>query len=205
MKKVAIVARAGTSVLAPFRDPEWEIWGLPWVIYPRLDVAFELHSQRIVDEETTPFFRDEQWLTVFEERYPHAKIYCAPSRVWRFKNAVEFPLEEVSKALPIPALENTVCYQIALAIKEGREEIGLWGVHMYAGPEAEVALWAIAYLVGLAQGRGIKVTIAPGSPLFMSHYVEGRYGVSNETRRRFVTDAGLREYPLNLAKSSHSN
>jgi len=192
------VARAGTSALAPYSDPEWEIWGLPWIIYPRLDVGFEVHSQRMVDEDSTEFFRKDQWLSLFEERHPKAKIICDPSRKWRFKNASDYPLEAVRQVLPIPTLENSICYQLALAIYERRPEIGLYGVHMYAGPEADIATPSITYLIGLAQGRGIKVTVAPGSPLFMSRFIEGRYGVSNEMRPRFVTNAGVKEYPQKI-------
>lgn len=191
MKKVAIVARGGTNCLAPFRDPEWEIWGMPWISYPRVDRVFEIHSQTCADE-AEEWFRSGGWVTEFNARCPDVECVCDPSRLHLFANASEYPLAEVMAGLPIATLENTIAYMIALAIHEGREEIGLWGVHMYASPEADFALASNAYLVGLAQGRGIKVTIPPGSPFLASNFIDGRYGVRcGHMRPRFYSAAGI--------------
>lgn len=193
--KIAIVARAGTSAFAPWHDKEWEIWGMPWISYPRLDVAFEVHSQKCVDENQDD---DNVWLGTFTRKYPDVVTYCDPSRSHLFKHPVEYPLAEVLADLPIPSLENTISYMLALAILRRPAEIGLWGVHMFAGYEAQFAAPSVCYLIGLAHGRGIKVTIPPGSPLFMSNFVDGRYGVrggKNAMRPKIVSYAGVAPYP----------
>jgi hypothetical protein len=53
----------------------------------------------------------------------------------------------------------------------------MMGTHEYAAERPSVT-----YLIGLAQGKGIKVSIAPGSPLFMSCHVAGRYGLPGGRR-----------------------
>lgn len=184
------MARAGTSALAPWRDPEWEIWGLPWISYPRLTIAFEIHSQALIDQSQTWLGKGD-WLARFNERCPDTLVYCAPSRLHAFKKAIRYPLDDVARSLPIFYLENSIAYMLALAIHKRVDEIGLWGVHMYAGYEADLAQASVAYLVGLAQGRGIKVTIPPGSPLFMSNFEAGRYGVSAVKRPKIICYAGV--------------
>lgn len=190
MRKVAIVARAGTSALAPFRDAEWEIWGLPWISYPRMTHGFEIHAQSVIDNSKT-WLGKPDWLTEFNARCPDAIMYCDPSRMHAFKNPIEYPLADVMGSLPIAYLENSIAYMLALATHEQVDEIGLYGVHMYAGYEADLAQASVAYLVGLAQGRGIKVTIPPGSPLFMSNFVAGRYGLGSEKRQKIICYAGV--------------
>lgn len=181
-RKVAIVAKAGTSALAPWHDSDWEIWGLPWIRYPRVDRYFEMHELAAIGDDETCFFKDKKWLEHYRDRTPCTPIYCPAERLADLPNSVEYPLEEILKALPIPFLENSIAYQIALAIHEGVEEIGLWGVHMTASKEYLIERPSVVYLIGLAQGMGINVTIPAGCPLFMSGWMEGRYGVTLERR-----------------------
>ena len=74
---------------------------------------------------------------------------------------------------------SSIAYMLALAIYEGAEEIGIYGVEMTDdyGYQRENT----AYLIGLARGRGIKVHIPAGAPLLQ--YLDppdreylGRYG-----------------------------
>lgn len=150
---------------------------MPWISYPRVDRFFEIHEQGFYtgpDEERDGMIERNARLL------PDVPVYCTASRAHLFKNPVPYPFEEVIKSLPFPFLEDSTSYQIALAIYEGCDELGLWGVHMMGAYASHRP--AVTHLIGYAAGKGIKVTIAPGSPLFMSHYVAGRYGVSPTTR-----------------------
>ena len=184
------MGKAGTYRLAPWNDPAWEIWGMPWILFPRCDRLFELHTQEVCDN-CGPLDRDEAWLAESLERYADVPVYCDPSRMHVFPKSVEYPLEEITASLPIPYLENTIAYELAMAIYEGVEEIGLWGVHMMGRGEFVWQRPSVTYLIGLAQGRGIKVTIAEGSPLFMSGYEAGRYGVDTKERHAAIITGAL--------------
>ena len=62
-KKIAILGSAVSSVgLAPFKDPDWEIWGCSPANrdLPRCDVWFELHNVEIKDREGLTEWMD--WL-----------------------------------------------------------------------------------------------------------------------------------------------
>jgi hypothetical protein len=176
-RKVAIVGRGATCQAAPFSNTEWEIWGLPWISYPRVSRFIEIHEETFYagpDEER------DRYVAQNVERWPDVPFYCADSRAHAFKKPVPYPFRGVMDCLPIPFLEDSVAHMIALAIYEKVDEIGLWGVHMMGAYQSHRP--SVTYLIGLAQGRGITVTVAPGSPLFMSLYVQGRYGITDERR-----------------------
>lgn len=193
-RKIAIVGKGGTYALAPWHDPSWEIWGMPWIIFPRCTRLFEIHTQEVC-EAAPESQRDEEWVHKSIAKYGDTPVYCDPSRMHVFPNTIEYPLAEIKKSLPIPYLENSMAYELAMAIWEHEqghtvEEIGLWGIHMMGRSEFVWQRPSVTYLIGLAQGRGIKVTIAPGSPLFMSGYIAGRYGVDMRERdSRVITGA----------------
>lgn len=181
MRKVAIVGKAGTSSLAPWRDEEWEIWGMPWISCPRVTRLFDVHTQPFWNKCSV--LKDEDWMWHYRENCLDVPVYCDASRVGVFYKPVVYPLEEVTASLPIPYLENSIAYELALAIHEGVDEIGLWGVHMMGSAEYAEERPSVTYLIGLAQGRGINVSVVPGSPLFMSANIGGRYGL--EFGKRF--------------------
>lgn len=194
-RKIAIVGKGGTFALAPWDDHEWEIWGMPWVFLPRYTRLFEVHSQGLC-EAAQADSRDEAWLPEALRRYSDVPVYCDPSRLHVFPASVVYPLDEIRKAIPIPYFENTIAYQLAMAIWEHGEgklidEIGLFGIHMMGRGEFVWQRPSVTYLIGLAQGIGIKVTLPPGSPLFMSGYVAGRYGVDLRQRNVSVITGAL--------------
>jgi hypothetical protein len=183
-RKIAIVGKGGTFALAPWRDPTWEIWGMPWIIFPRVDRNFDLHAQPCVDK-FAEIDKDAAWLASSTAHYGNTPCWCDPSRMHAYPNPVEYPLEEIQRTMPIAYLENTIAYQLALALHEGvgeGDEIGLWGIHMMGRDEFVWQRPSVTYFIGLAQGRGVKVTLPPGTPLFMSGYAAGRYGVTMEKR-----------------------
>src|SRR5688572_6867589 len=99
MRKIAIVARGGTSSLAPWQDRGWEVWGLPWITWPRMDRAFEIHSQRCVENnpDNLDWVINSDWVAGFNDRYGPIPVYCDPSRVHLFPNPVVFPIDDVIK------------------------------------------------------------------------------------------------------------
>jgi hypothetical protein len=60
---------------------------------------------------------------------------------------------------------SSIAYMLALAIHEGAEEIAIYGVDMKGDDEYGYQKPNMEYLIGLAIGRGIKVTIPDASPL----------------------------------------
>lgn len=165
--KVAIVGLAQSSRhLAPWEAPEWEMWGLAWDTERyRFHRAFEMHD--LADLEK--FYGDRL------EAYLEKASYCAS-----LVTVENYPFEEVASDVG-DYWCSSIAYMLALAIHEGAEEIGVYGVNMAGDDEYSYQKPNCEYLIGLARGRGIKVHIPDVSPLckFVSppdRNYAGRYG-----------------------------
>lgn len=143
--KVAIVGLAGDCRdSVPWSDPAWELWGLPWDAegWPRLHRTFEMH------DDLTP-----------DAAYSERLQSCA-----RLYTQANYPVAEVAQTTG-GVFESSVAYMLALAIHEGAEEIGIWGVTMEGNDEYAYQRPNCEYLIGLARGRGIKVFVHERSSL----------------------------------------
>lgn len=173
-RKVAVVAKGPTAILAPFWDPNWEIWGLTQVRYPRVDRLFDPHGPG----HDTPR-RGEHAQHANEHDIP---VWCDPDVVSAYEHGVSYPLDAVVVDIGRSYFECTMAYMMALALYERVPHIGLWGVHLTTSDEYVNQRANIAWLIGLAEGRGVEVEISPGAPLLVSRFIAGRYGVNRERR-----------------------
>ncbi len=173
---------------APYEDPDWEVWGLPWdeERWPYFDRLFDIHPLECIREAIPTFYRYG-----YEDRLRDIKYLYMQEAYPDIPNAIKYPLEEVS-ALVGDYYNSSIAYMLGLAIYEKADKIGLWGVDM-----AEKGTWGHAneyrderpnaeYLIGFAKGRGIEVYIPDECPLLkfngefplgkvMPHY-NHRYG-----------------------------
>lgn len=156
----------------PWDDESWEIWGANffWTSMPRATRWFEIHipsvltaaEKRAVAASTVPVY--------MRRAYPWAPL------------SVRFPIERVLDSDIIGTnpptwlrrteqwanvFTCTFCFQLALAITEGFDEIGLWGIDFSRGSARERTVeWrGVAYWLGVAQGLGTKVTLPKGCTL----------------------------------------
>lgn len=169
-KKVAIVGSASsTKDLAPYDDPDWEIWGLAWHPYKRLDRAFEIHDRAL-------------WYGAIcgKDDYPTklAELGCPVYTREVFAdiaNSVAYPRAEVRAAV-LNGREfwaSSIGYMVALAIYEGREAVGVWGADMILDEEYGYQRDNLSWLLGIAEGRGIEVVVPEGSALLKCNFVYG--------------------------------
>jgi len=172
-----------THDAAPWADASWEKWGLPWdreeCVF-RMARCFEMHDWRLLDSAHSK--RKPSYFDLLRE------LPCLYLQEWRpeIDNALRYPFDTVARAIGRPYWNSSISYAMALAIAEGAEEIGLWGVDMRGDDEYGYQRPNMEWLVGLAEGRGIKVHIPDESPLckyqhgakFYNHTPEyvGRYG-----------------------------
>lgn len=183
-KKVAIVGFASTSRLkAPYADQSWEIWAMNQLyrFIPRATRWWELHPH----EGPHSYMADQvpgtdymKWL-----RELPIPVYMV-SQHPQIPNSVEYPLQRMIDEFGLEDVRtdmkgkgyfhSTVDYMIALAISEGFEEIGVWGIDMIHDTEWGYQKPSGSFWLGLARGRGIKITIPVESALLNN---EGyRYG-----------------------------
>ena len=173
--KVCIAGLSQSSRhLIPWNREGWEIWGLAWDSQ-RYDLhrAFEIHDMPMI---RTIWPSPDAYLDKISSCN---RLYMADSYL---PGSIKYPLDEVIADVG-DYFCSSIAYMLALAIHEKAEEILLCGVDMRADEEYGHQRPNCEYLIGLARGRGIKVTIPEQSPLckysnpaLYEH--DGRYGKS---------------------------
>ena len=163
--KVAIVGAAPTSRgLAPFEDQSWDIWGCSpsnLKVLPRVSKWFELHS--LVD------FRSERWAD-WRGRYfdylnsLQCDVYMQEPNEF-VARAVAFPKNDLLVEFGNEFFTSSIAWMMAFALKEGAEEIAIYGVDMTSGSEYEYERPGARYWIEKARAQGVKVTIPPQSDL----------------------------------------
>jgi hypothetical protein len=168
--KLAIVGFAPTWPDAPFADNDFEIWACNefHMLGKRLDVLFELHGRREIEEKERDKVKQEHlnWLR-------NAKIPII----------MQMHFEDIPNSIPFPKdyivqkyggyFTNTISWQIALAIDLGFKEIHLYGVNMANDEEYASQRPSVEYFIGLARGMGIKIYIPDQSDICKSWTLYG--------------------------------
>ena len=151
--KIALVARhPETRMQAPWDDPEWQIWICAPAgstgHAPRWDAALEIHDY---PWETEDFHR--QWL-----RQQTKPVFVNRLR-GECPGELLFPRQELVDRFG-SFFTSTVSWLLGLAISlETTREIALYGVEMEAESEYAYQRPSALWLIGIAQGRGIKITL----------------------------------------------
>lgn len=83
----------------------------------------------------------------------------APMKYEEIPLSEAFPLDRYVKEFGAPYFLNTIAYMIAYALLEGAEEIDLFGINQASSSEYFYEKASCEYLLGVAIGRGVKVTI----------------------------------------------
>jgi hypothetical protein len=164
--KVAIIGLSpGTHDQAPWEEADWELWGLPWDegYWRYMHRLFEMHDLRLLQSEHCKRPKD------YLERLAECGAYMQEAY---FPGVKRYPFEEVSKTTDY--WNSSIAYAMAMAIHEGAEEIGIYGVDMKGDDEYGYQKPNMEYLIGLARGRGIKVHVPEKSPLlkFNAHGIK---------------------------------
>lgn len=156
--KVAILGLSeATRAEAPWADESVEKWGLAWdPAWAHMHRLFEMHDRTALAILQPPEYLNrlrEIWVPLYmQEAYEDLP-------------AIRYPFASVAHDIGAPYWNSSVAYMVALAIHEGVEEIGIYGVEMRADDEYGYQRPNMEYLIGVARGKGIKVLIPDESPL----------------------------------------
>lgn len=150
--------------------PDWDIWALPWdrEYAARAERLFEMHPRELLElpeslrpsdyfsqlaEFPQPIYTQEKWADV-----PTSTPY--PFGAVRESVFNGFPRGKWSDQKDW--YNSSPAYMIALAIHDGAEAIGLYGIDVLDESEYAYEIPCLEYLIGLAVGRGIEVVIPEG-------------------------------------------
>lgn len=199
-KKVAIIGSASGWELAPFDDPSWNVWSLSRMYHslPRWDVWFEIHPwDRLCERRdgTTP--QNEQLRLKAEYQHwlsqDHGRPIFMQQHYPQVPGCLVYPLDAIRQTFPgDDYFTNSVSYMLALAIFQGVERIGIWGVDMATAEEYHDQRPGVEYWVGLARGAGITVDIPATSDLCKSRVLYGWYADPMHDKLTLKLDHAMR-------------
>lgn len=182
MKKLAIVGtHTRTRELAPWDDPDYEIWVFneapqaDWC--RRWDACFQLHRP---EAYTSPnnHVRADHWTWLQE---PHGKRIYMQAPDERVPDCVVYPLEDVLASVPGAHLRwfrSSMAFALALALQLGYREIDCYGLDMESNTEYGYQLPNWQFWVGVALGMGVRFGV-----LSNEQYFGGRlYGFEGEVQ-----------------------
>jgi len=184
--KVALVGGAPrTKDLAPYNDPEWEIWALGVHLdLPRITRIFEIHPEYLFETDDYPQrLVDLNIPLVVHENFP-----------FRNENIEVFDRDQVT----FGKLTSSISYMMAYAIMNGVTHIKIFGVDMDVDDkeyfEQRPGLYA---WLGYAEGLGIKVEIPESSLYNDMDYPYSKKGIKPYTENEFRKMASYHQEMMN--------
>lgn len=219
MKKLAIVgAEKSTRHLAPYDDPEYDIWvfnewaNADWC--KRWDALIQIHPPADYkaynpkkDPENVKDRDHWGWL-----KQKHGKPIYMHNVDPDVPDSVKYPLEGIIEKFQTRYFRATICYAIALALYQGYEEIHIWGVELSTHAEFKSQRDCFIFWNGVANGK-IKLHCSKGlfnKPLYgfedyvteyeLQSYIEGLTQQVEDAKKQLY----MLEGALALAKQMHA-
>lgn len=176
-KRICIVGTAPTWRDAPWDDPSIEFWLLNdmHVLKPkRADRWFDLHpfDQFYFPPPGKKVFKHDVPAGAFVRPAGHIEwlksqtipVYVQDAKWLGTPSARTFPKAQVEAAVG-PHFASSPAWMLGLAIAEGATEIQMFGIHLATEWEYLKQKPNMAFLLGLAAGRGIRIVVPRTAPL----------------------------------------
>ena len=150
---------------------------MPWdkEFSPRAEKLFEMHDRGLL-EKPEALRADDYWDVLRESPQP---IYM--QQHWEdIPTSTAYPLDDLKKTVfknfhrakwsdQQDWYNSSPAYMLALAIHEGYETIGLFGIDVLDGSEFALESPCLEYLLGYAAGKGIEV-VTPEGPTALGKF-----------------------------------
>jgi len=193
-RKIALCGSHSSSLVdAPWTDPSWEFWGhASSRLYYRyqMDRYFDLHPPACWTRGGKKSAAYPKWLArntvpiYMQEKYPEV-----PASVAYPKGRI---LLEFADARGY--FTNHVAWMIALALMEGVDTIGLFGVNYSTESEYMRQRGSAEYWLGRASGRGVRVVLPEQCTLLREPALLYGYESHDETTGFIVDDYKRKEW-----------
>ncbi len=210
-RKIALIGSAPSSIhLAPYQNPEWDIWGCSPGAYPilareRVTAFFELHRWEppVIGrgDLQVPWFSPEYCAWMAGLKVPVWMAEVVPE----VPNSVRYPREQMIAEYGPYFFTSSLSYMLAMALMlDDVGEIGLWGVDMSATEEWGYQRAGCHHFLTIAWKRGIKVTLPPESDLLQPPMLYG-IGENDPMAAKLLARKKELEMRLNVAMQNANN
>jgi hypothetical protein len=184
-KTVAFVGMAVSScALAPFEDPDVEIWALNemhnWKWLKRADRWFQIHATQLWQRDLAKrnVYGHREWLKSNPLDIP---IYM---QYWNEEvpRSIAYPLREVCAKVfknvrrgddKLKYFTSTFAYMMGIALLEEFDRVELYGFEMAANDEYIEQKGCAEFWIGLAMGLGVEIYLPPNCLLLFSNLYGG--------------------------------
>lgn len=208
--KIALIGSAPSSIrLAPYSDPDYQIWACSpgtYPVIPRCDKFFELHRPEfgVVGKAETqvPWFSPEYvaWMKMQKEV---VMTYAHPD----FPNSTTLPSQALQEKYGNYFFTSSLAWMMAMAldaIEESRktrttpevDAIGLWGVDMSHTTEYGAQRQGCQFFIQIANQLGIEIIVPNESDLLRPATL---YGVVEHDHHHIKNTIRKRELETRLA------
>ena len=181
IRKIAVCGSAVSSAqLAPFHDPEWEIWSCSPANkhMPRVDVWFELHNPDVKAQEGLGEWMD--WLKTKPVVYMQRAYEGYPG-------ARQYPLSAIVQKWGPFWWTSQLAFMLALAIEQNPTHIGLFGVDMAANSEYNQQRLACQYFLQHIVNRDdMQLMVPPESDIMEPAPMYGYCESSRQWRKYYA-------------------
>ena len=190
MRSIVLLGTAPASMmLAPFGNPDWEIWACSPGCYgaPRTDRYFELHRW----EPGQPWF--SEGYVEFLMNYPGEVVMSAPVPEVRGCRVIDW--QGLVERWGRYNFTSSLAWMMAMAIEERPEKIALYGVDMAATTEYHDQRMGCQHFAVEAGKLGIEVGVPPESDLLCPPPL---YGVCEQSHSWIKQTSRARELSQRL-------
>ena len=200
-KNIVLMGTAPSSMnLAPFNNPEWEIWSCSpgTQLVPRTDKFFELHRWEPAQEWFSPAYME------FLAKYEGEVIMTAPNPA--VPNCKVLEWERLVKKFGPYNFTSSLAWMCAMAIEEEPDKIAFYGVDMAATSEYHDQRMGLHAFAQIAAYMGIEVGCPPESDLLrpppLYGVCEQSHAWIKETVRARELAGRLRQLEATVAQSN---
>jgi hypothetical protein len=127
---------------------EGNVWGITQLILRR-------NVTLVIDMNV---YKDDRWGIKESEEAELARRIADTNGI-PYVDLETYPISTIIRDFGTTFFNSTVDYALALAIHKGYKDIHLYGVNMELGTEYEYQFPGVTFWCGVAQGRGVKVTV----------------------------------------------
>ena len=160
LRKIACLGGAKSLHFTPWHDPTWELWAhasCRHLCARDPDLLFDMHPPELWRDPKKKSWDPKYAAWIATNRVPIMMQEAYPD----VPAAMRYPFETIITEFPRGYMTNHLAYMIALALSEGVTHIGVFGCDYNTNSEYGPQRGSAEYWLGVAEGRGVHVQIAP--------------------------------------------